>query len=127
VNPARVEHAGREAPALDHDAGLRFRSKRKAGCFGWNTSPQDVEGPRLPSGMAELDRVTGAVWLRGRYPGRRRSGIGQIDAADAGNLPDGRAGHRAVYISAKSGARRCGWRASAWPSRCAVQLAGTSV
>jgi len=58
------------------------------------------DAPRLPSGMAELDRVTGRRFLcAARCFWSRRSRHRQIDAIEQATSLLARAGHRAVYIS----------------------------
>ena len=45
---------------------VSIRSKRKGRLFALETlTGKSVEAPRLPSGMAELDRVTGGGFVRG--------------------------------------------------------------
>ena len=45
---------------------VSIRSKRKGRLFVLETlTGKSVEAPRLPSGMAELDRVTGGGFVRG--------------------------------------------------------------
>src|SRR5471032_2531926 len=80
---------------------VSIRSKRKGRLFALETlTGKSFEAPRLPSGMAELDRVTGGGFVRGSVllvggdPGIGKSTLLiQVAAALA------RAGHRAVYIS----------------------------
>ena len=75
--------------------------REKAGCSRSSRSKASRnEAPRLPSGMAEFDRVTGgglvrgSVLLLGGDPGIGKSTLlFEVAAAFA------RAGHRAVYIS----------------------------
>ena len=58
------------------------------------------EAPRMPSGIAELDRVTGGGFVHGLGDAaRRRSRHRQVDAADAGLRRLASQGHRVVYIS----------------------------
>jgi DNA repair protein RadA/Sms len=80
---------------------VSIRSRRKGRLFALETlTGKSVDAPRLPSGMAELDRVTGGGFVRGSVllvggdPG-----IGKSTLADAGHRLMARAGHRAVYIS----------------------------
>src|SRR4030088_2324895 len=70
-------------------------------CGEWNTRPGKRGGaPRLSSGMAELDRVTGGGFVRGSVllvggdPG-----IGKSTLLTQATSLMARAGHRAVYIS----------------------------
>src|SRR6201989_675938 len=78
-----------------------IRSRRKGRLFALESlTGKSVEAPRLPSGMAELDRVTGggfvrgAVMLVGGDPGIAKPPL----LTQATSLM-ARAGHRAVYIS----------------------------
>src|SRR5882757_7531669 len=80
---------------------VSIRSKRKGRLFVLETlTGKSVEAPRLPSGMAELDRVTGGGFVRGSVllvggdPG-----IGKSTLLTQATSLMARAGHRAVYIS----------------------------
>jgi energy-coupling factor transporter ATP-binding protein EcfA2 len=80
---------------------VSIRSKRKGRLFALETlTGKSVEAPRLPSGMAELDRVTGGGFVRGSVllvggdPG-----IGKSTLLTQATSLLARAGHRAVYIS----------------------------
>src|ERR1700682_316481 len=80
---------------------VSIRSKRKGRLFALETlTGKSVEVPRLPSGMAELDRVTGGGFVRGSVllvggdPG-----IGKSTLLTQATSLMARAGHRAVYIS----------------------------
>src|SRR5476651_2547583 len=80
---------------------VSIRSKRKGRLFTLETlTGQSHEAPRLPSGMAELDRVTGGGFVRGSVllvggdPG-----IGKSTLLTQATSLTARAGHRAVYIS----------------------------
>src|SRR6266853_797272 len=80
---------------------VSIRSKRKGRLFALETlTGKSVEAPRLPSGMAELDRVTGGGFVRGSVllvggdPG-----IGKSTLLTQATSLMARAGHRAVYIS----------------------------
>jgi DNA repair protein RadA/Sms len=80
---------------------VSIRSKRKGRLFRLETlTGKSVEAPRLPSGMAELDRVTGGGFVRGSVllvggdPG-----IGKSTLLTQATSLMARAGHRAVYIS----------------------------
>ena len=87
------------------------------------------EAPRLPSGLAEFDRVTGGGFVRGSVllmagdPGIGKSTL-LIQAAAA----LARAGHRAVYISGEEAVAQVRLRAERLGLREAVELAAeTSV
>src|SRR4051794_5154303 len=78
-----------------------IRSRRKGRLFALETlTGKSHEAPRLPSGMAELDRVTGGGLVRGSVllvggdPG-----IGKSTLLTQATSLLARAGHRAVYIS----------------------------
>src|SRR3979490_3447653 len=80
---------------------VSIRSKRKGRQFALETlTGKSFEAPRLPSGMAELDRVTGGGFVRGSVllvggdPG-----IGKSTLLTQATSLMARAGHRAVYIS----------------------------
>ena len=80
---------------------VSIRSKRKGRLFALETlTGKSHEAPRLPSGMAELDRVTGGGFVRGSVllvggdPG-----IGKSTLLTQATSLLARAGHRAVYIS----------------------------
>src|SRR3981189_2427255 len=80
---------------------VSIRRKRKGPLVALEALPgKSVEAPRLPSGMAELDRVTGGGLVRGSVllvggdPGIGKSTL-LIEVAAA----YARHGHRAVYIS----------------------------
>src|SRR3982074_1158943 len=80
---------------------VSIRSKRKGRLFALETlTGNSHEAPRLPSGMAELDRVTGGGFVRGSVllvggdPG-----IGKSTLLTQATSLLARAGHRAVYIS----------------------------
>src|ERR1700724_3805660 len=80
---------------------VSIRSKRKGRLFALETlTGKSFEAPRLPSGMAELDRVTGGGFVRGSVllvggdPG-----IGKSTLLTQATSLMARAGHRAVYIS----------------------------
>ena len=80
---------------------VSIRSKRKGRLFALETlTGKSHEAPRLPSGMAELDRVTGGGFVRGSVllvggdPG-----IGKSTLLTQATSLMARAGHRAVYIS----------------------------
>src|SRR5258708_5241110 len=80
---------------------VSIRSKRKGRKFALETlTGKSFEAPRLASGMAELDRVTGGGFVRGSVllvggdPG-----IGKSTLLTQATSLMARAGHRAVYIS----------------------------
>src|SRR5664279_3763696 len=80
---------------------VSIRSKRKGRLFQLeNLTGKSVEAPRLPSGMAELDRVTGGGFVRGSVllvggdPG-----IGKSTLLTQATSLMARSGHRAVYIA----------------------------
>ena len=84
------------------------------------------DAPRLPSGVAELDRVTGGGFVRGSVllmagdPGIGKSTL-LIQAAAA----LARSGHRAVYISGEEAVAQVRMRAERLGLRdAAVELAG---
>src|SRR5258707_13309779 len=87
---------------------VSIRSKRKGRKFALEPlSGKSFEAPRLASGMAELDRVTGGAFVRGSVllvggdPG-----IGKSTLLTPATSMMARAGHRAVYISRAE----AGWR-----------------
>ena len=80
---------------------VSIRSKRRGRTFALETlTGKSNDAPRLPSGMAELDRVTGGGFVRGSVllvggdPG-----IGKSTLLTQATSLLARAGHRAVYIS----------------------------
>src|ERR1700760_356858 len=80
---------------------VSIRSKRKGRTFALESlSGKSQHAPRLSSGMAELDRVTGGGFVRGSVllvggdPG-----IGKSTLLTQATSLLARAGHRAVYIS----------------------------
>src|SRR6266404_5568624 len=80
---------------------VSIRSKRKGRLFALESlTGKSHDAPRLPSGMAELDRVTGGGFVRGSVllvggdPG-----IGKSTLLTQATSLMARAGHRAVYIS----------------------------
>src|ERR1041385_1805301 len=80
---------------------VSIRSRRKGRQFALETlTGKSQEAPRLPSGMTELDRVTGGGFVRGSVllvggdPG-----IGKSTLLTQATSLLARAGHRAVYIS----------------------------
>ncbi len=80
---------------------VSIRSKRKGRTFALESlTGKSQDAPRLPSGMAELDRVTGGGFVRGSVllvggdPG-----IGKSTLLTQATSLMARAGHRAVYIS----------------------------
>jgi DNA repair protein RadA/Sms len=80
---------------------VSIRSKRKGRTFALESlTGKSQDAPRLPSGMVELDRVTGGGFVRGSVllvggdPG-----IGKSTLLTQATSLMARAGHRAVYIS----------------------------
>ena len=80
---------------------VSIRSRRKGRLFQLESlTGKSQDAPRLPSGMAELDRVTGGGFVRGSVllvggdPG-----IGKSTLLTQATSLMARAGHRAVYIS----------------------------
>src|ERR1700726_1244115 len=80
---------------------VSIRSRRKGRLFALETlTGRSPDAPRLSSGMAELDRVTGGGFVRGSVllvggdPG-----IGKSTLLTQATSLLARAGHRAVYIS----------------------------
>jgi DNA repair protein RadA/Sms len=109
-----------EAPAQPAGPG---RAPRKGRPFALEPlTGQAHEAPRLPSGLAELDRVTGGGFVRGSVllvggdPGIGKSTL-LIQAAAA----LARKGHRAVYISGEEAVAQVRLRAER------LGLAGTRV
>ncbi len=80
---------------------VSIRSRRKGRLFALETlTGKSNDAPRLPSGLTELDRVTGGGFVRGSVllvggdPG-----IGKSTLLTQATSLLARAGHRAVYIS----------------------------
>src|SRR6202171_2303270 len=80
---------------------VSIRSRRKGRLFALESlTGKSQDAPRLPSGMAELDRVTGGGFVRGSVllvggdPG-----VGKSTLLTQATSLLARAGHRAVYIS----------------------------
>ena len=80
---------------------VSVRSRRKGRTFALESlTGKSNDAPRLPSGMSELDRVTGGGFVRGSVllvggdPG-----IGKSTLLTQATSMLARAGHRAVYIS----------------------------
>src|ERR1700732_1916421 len=97
----RCEACGGWNTLVEEGAVAPARASRKGRLFaGEPLKGQTNEAPRLPSGMAEFDRVTGgglvrgSVLLLGGDPGIGKSTL-LIEVAAA----YARHGHRAVYIS----------------------------
>src|SRR5712664_1993492 len=105
---------------------VSIRSKRKGRLFALETlTGKSVEAPRLPSGMAELDRVTGGGFVRGSVllvggdPG-----IGKSTLLTQATSLMARAGHRAVYISGEEAVAQVRLRAERLGlAQAAVELA----
>src|SRR6478736_5426188 len=92
---------------------VSIRSKRKGRLFTLETlTGKTQDAPRLPSGMAELDRVTGGGFVRGSVllvggdPG-----IGKSTLLTQATSLLARAGHRAVYISGEEAVAQVRMRA----------------
>src|SRR4249919_256043 len=74
------------------------------------------DAPRLASGLAEFDRVTGGGFVRLRAAPRRRSRYRQIDIADpGGGVPGPRQAARGLYFRRGSGRAGAAARRAAWP------------
>src|ERR1700730_8794747 len=110
---------------------VSIRSKRKGRTFALETlTGKSQDAPRLPSGMAELDRVTGGGFVRGSvllvggHPG-----IGKSTLLTQATSLMARAGHRVVYISGEEAVAQVRLRAERLgPADAPVQLAAeTSV
>src|ERR1700684_1916900 len=110
---------------------VSIRSKRKGRLFALESlTGKSNDAPRLPSGMAELDRVTGGGFVRGSVllvggdPGIGKSTL-LIQAAAA----LAQAGHRSVYISGEEAVAQVRLRAERLGlASAAVELASeTSV
>ena len=108
-----------------------IRAKRKGRVFALESlSGKSVDAPRLPTGMAELDRVTGGGFVRGSVllvggdPG-----IGKSTLLTQATSVLARAGHRAVYISGEEAVAQVRLRAERLGlAKTPVQLAAeTSV
>src|SRR4030088_3403226 len=98
---------------------VSIRSKRKGRLFALETlTGKSHEAPRLPSGMAELDRVTGGGFVRGSVllvGGAPRIGKSNILIQTAAALARG--GHRSVYISGEEAVAQVRLRAERLPAR----------
>ena len=98
-----MEHAwSRKAPRGVGARPVPAAPRARAALFALEPLTGDThDAPRLPSGIAEFDRVTGGGFVaRLRAADRRRSRHRQVDAADPGRARRWRErGHRAVYIS----------------------------
>src|SRR6267378_3401918 len=102
----KCEACGEWNTLIEEDTGATampasIRSRRKRRLFALETlTGKSFEAPRLPSGMAEFDRVTGGGFVRGSVllvggdPG-----IGKSTLLTQATSLLARAGHRAVYIS----------------------------
>src|SRR6059036_987175 len=105
---------------------VSIRSKRKGRLFALESlTGQSQDAPRLSSGLAELDRVTGGGFVRGSVllvggdPGIGKSTL-LIQAAAA----IAHAGHRAVYISGEEAVAQVRLRAERLGlAQAAVELA----
>ncbi|MET0905038.1 MAG: DNA repair protein RadA, partial [Tardiphaga sp.] len=90
------------------------RSKRKGRTFNLESlTGTSQEAPRIPSGMGELDRVTGGGFVRGSIiliggdPG-----IGKSTLLTQATSMMARAGHRVVYISGEEAVAQVRLRAA---------------
>ncbi|RTL52815.1 MAG: DNA repair protein RadA [Bradyrhizobiaceae bacterium] len=108
-----------------------LRPKRKGRLFTLeNFTGAIQDAPRLPSGMAELDRVTGGGFVRGSVLLMAGDpGIGKSTLLTQATSLLARAGHRAVYISGEEATGQVRLRAERLGlADAAVQLAAeTSV
>ena len=99
---------------------VSIRSKRRGRTFALESlTGKSADAPRLSSGMAELDRVTGGGFVRGSVllvggdPG-----IGKSTLADAGHQPDGpRRPSRGLHIRRRGGGAGAAARRAARPRR----------
>ena len=112
----RVEYAGRGGHHRRHAMPVSIRSKRKGRQFALESlTGKSQEAPRLPSGMAELDRVTGGGFVRGSVllvggdPG-----IGKSTLLTQATSLLARAGIARSISPAKRRWRRCGCAPSGW-------------
>ncbi len=110
---------------------ISIRSRRKGRLIKLESLTGTTEdAPRLPSGMAELDRVTGGGFVRGSVLLMAGDpGIGKSTLLTQATSLMARAGHRAVYISGEEAVGQVRLRAERLGlSDAAVQLAAeTSV
>jgi len=110
---------------------VNLRAKRKGRLIKLETlTGASEDAPRLPSGMAELDRVTGGGLVRGSVILMAGDpGIGKSTLLTQATSLMARAGHRAVYISGEEAIGQVRLRAERLGlSDAAVQLAAeTSV
>jgi len=103
----KCESCGEWNTLVEEDVGgattmpASIRPKRKGRTFALESlAGESRDAPRLPSGMAELDRVTGGGFVRGSVllvggdPG-----IGKSTLLTQASSMMARAGHRSVYIS----------------------------
>ena len=105
-----LEEAAVAGQSVPMQGGARMKKGRPFKLEGLDGSAQDA--PRIPSGIAELDRVTGGGFVRGSVillggePGIGKSTL-LIQAAAA----LAQAGHRSVYISGEEAAAQVRLRA----------------
>jgi predicted ATP-dependent serine protease len=89
-------------------------SGRCDACGEWNTLVEENEAPRIATGIAELDRVTGGGFVRGSAllvggdPGIGKSTLLMQAAAALA-----RRGHRVVYVSGEEAVAQVRLRARA--------------
>ena len=115
----RVENARRGGSTGATTMPVSIRSRRKGRLFALETlTGKSHEAPRLPSGMAELDRVTGGGFVPGLGAlGRRRSRHRQIDAVDTSDQP-ARPGRPSRGLHIRRGGGRAGASARRAPRPC---------
>jgi len=131
----KCESCGEWNTIVEEDAGGRMegpgRPARKGRAFELSPLAGEThDAPRLPSGIAELDRVTGGGFVRGSVlllggdPG-----IGKSTLLIQGTAALANAGHRVVYISGEEAVAQVRLRAERLGlSRAKVELAAeTSV
>src|SRR6266567_141211 len=132
----KCESCGEWNTLVEEDTGATtmpasIRSRRKGRLFTLESlTGKTREAPRLPSGMAEFDRVTGGGFVRGSVllvggdPG-----IGKSTLLTQATSLMARAGHRVVYISGEEAVAQVRLRAERLGlADAAVQLAAeTSV
>ncbi|MES2751717.1 MAG: AAA family ATPase, partial [Pseudomonadota bacterium] len=120
-----------EDPTGTSAVPANMRPKRKGRLFKLETlTGASPDAPRLPSGMAELDRVTGGGFVRGSVLLMAGDpGIGKSTLLTQATSLMARSGHRAVYISGEEAVGQVRLRAERLGlADAAVQLAAeTSV
>lgn len=120
-----------EDSASANSVPVSIRSKRKGRLIKLETlTGTSEDAPRLPSGLSELDRVTGGGFVRGSVLLMAGDpGIGKSTLLTQATSLLARAGHRVVYISGEEAVGQVRLRASRLGlADAAVQLAAeTSV